>query len=273
MLLEAAEHTDNSFVTLTYSDEQLPKGGTLVPEDITLFLKKLRFAFRGVRIRYFAVGEYGTKTRRPHYHLALFGYPSCTNLHKIPGRSCTCPPCSGISHAWRIGKDGPLRGFIQLGKLEPASAAYVAAYATKSMEEGDKDVFTPQGCIPPFSRMSRMPGLGSGLCDDIASGLLRVGADRVEDIPAYLSHGRIKWPLGRYIRNRIRERTGVTREASTRYNMAKLDEEMQHLREMALKAPPGQRALAFKELLVSQNDQKRLQKKTKDQIRKQRKIL
>lgn len=271
IILESAQHKDNSFLTLTYSDEQLPAGGTLEPKHLQLFFKKLRKACEPSRIRFFAVGEYGSRTLRPHYHAALFGYPSCTAPYIRTGQQCTCGPCSGIAACWTsdVGRArGPLRGHFTLGTLEPASAAYVAKYATKSMEEGDKDVKYPDGCIPPFSRASLRPGIGAGVADDIASALLFARRETVEDIPGYLSHGKLRRPVGRYLRNKIRERIGVDKETATRVSYAKLDAEMQDMRAAALKAPPGKRSLAFRELLVSATEVKRLQIDTKAKIKK-----
>lgn len=67
------------FITLTYDDSNLqssPNGNaTLVKRDLQLFFKRLRKAHRrnhSRRIRYYAVGEYGGRTYRPHYHIILF---------------------------------------------------------------------------------------------------------------------------------------------------------------------------------------------------------
>ena len=54
------------FATLTYNDKYLPFLGSLSKRDLTLFHKKLRH--RSPKLKYFAVGEYGSHTFRPHYH-------------------------------------------------------------------------------------------------------------------------------------------------------------------------------------------------------------
>ena len=86
---EASMHTDNCFVTLTYSDEGIahldrcidPETGeigagplrSLNKRDIQLFMKRLRKR-TGAKIRYLQCGEYGSKTQRPHHHVLLFGF-------------------------------------------------------------------------------------------------------------------------------------------------------------------------------------------------------
>lgn len=272
IILEAAEHKDNAFVTLTYDDDHLPEGGTLVPRHLQLFLKKLRKSVEPARLRFFGVGEYGDRTRRPHYHVALFGYPPCSSLTVRSGSPCRCPSCVGVTRAWSD-ENGSL-GFVSVGRLEPASAGYVAAYATKSMEKDDADVITPEGCVPPFSRQSNRPGIGAGVADDIASALLQHGATDISNVPLHLSHGnKSRRPLGRYLRNRICERIGVPKDERTAFGLKALEKKMQPLREIALKASAGTRTITFREELVKADDNRRLQIMKKHAIFKQRKKL
>lgn len=53
---EAQMWDQNCFITLTYNDENLPEGGTLVRKHLTDFFKRLRKHFTGRTIRYFACG-------------------------------------------------------------------------------------------------------------------------------------------------------------------------------------------------------------------------
>lgn len=61
------------FITLTYDDDHLPINEqgfvTLVKSDLQKFFKRLR---KSIKVRYFAVGEYGSKFGRPHFHIILF---------------------------------------------------------------------------------------------------------------------------------------------------------------------------------------------------------
>lgn len=88
ILLETTLWEHNWFVTLTYSDEFVPykstvntttgeliEGKTLVPEHLTKFMKDLRrywsYHYGHDNIRFYACGEYGGQTERPHYHLCI----------------------------------------------------------------------------------------------------------------------------------------------------------------------------------------------------------
>lgn len=86
----------------------------LFKEDIQLFLKRLRkhYAKSKNKIRFFAVGEYGPKHFRPHYHILLwFENPtSCAELEEA------------ISEKWLFGR-------IDVQKAKGDAARYVTGYA------------------------------------------------------------------------------------------------------------------------------------------------
>jgi len=131
---EAKLHLESRFVTLTYADAHLRwKNGVsqLDRRDVQLFLKRLRKA--GYRIRYYAVGEYGSKTFRPHYHIILFGE---TNDE-------------AIRNAWP-------NGHVHIGRVTQASIAYTLGYIVNGKGWKMKTRRTP-----PFALMSRRPGLGA----------------------------------------------------------------------------------------------------------------
>ena len=68
---EASTHADNCFVTLSYSDENLPTNNSLVYEHCRDFMKRLRSRYpRDIDdgIRFCHCGEYSPEKRRPHYH-------------------------------------------------------------------------------------------------------------------------------------------------------------------------------------------------------------
>ena len=69
------------FITLTYRNDELTytnsEQPTLVKRDLQLFFKRLRKKYEKIypnakKIKYYAVGEYGSRTKRPHYHIIMF---------------------------------------------------------------------------------------------------------------------------------------------------------------------------------------------------------
>lgn len=71
------------FITLTYNEKKVPrKRGvrTLFKRHPQLFIKRLRKA--GHTIKYILVGEYGTETERPHYHMLAWTNASVQDIDK-----------------------------------------------------------------------------------------------------------------------------------------------------------------------------------------------
>lgn len=211
ILLESSLHQDNAFVTLSYEDKKLsfvPKTAlpTLVPRDVQLFLKRLRKAY-SIPLRFFVTGEYGDKSWRPHYHLALFNFPTCrrTRTRRQPGSSrpdwvSCCPQCNLVGNTWGLGD-------VDLGNLEPHSAQYVAGYVTKKLT-GAADARL-LGRYPEFARMSLRPGIGHGVLQHVAAQLLQHGLGPGNlDVPSCLRHGKKLMPLGRYLRRKLRVMIG-----------------------------------------------------------------
>ncbi|WNK13805.1 MAG: replication initiator protein [Microvirus sp.] len=241
--LESVCHSQSSFVTLTYSDQNMKLlnvgsvtepcfRGTLVPRDLQSFLKRFRRAIAPLRIRFFAVGEYGARTFRPHYHAILFGWPGCSNgrTKRVVGSggpdwSNCCGNCSVVGRAWRVGG-------VDVGSVTQQSLAYVAQYTTKKMTSaGD---FRLRGRYPEFARMSLSPGIGSEAMWNVASCMFEFRLDEsLDDVPVALSRGRLV--LGRYLRDKLRERVGRLKGApqAVRDRMAK---ELQLVRSFAWSA-------------------------------------
>lgn len=133
------------FLTLTYSDEELPMSDhgipTLDKEHVQLFLKRLRKQnekFSNETIRYYTVGEYGTKTQRPHYHSIMF------NVHEKAERV--------LDEVWK-------KGNVHVGAVTPASIHYTTKYVINRV--GDYEVKAK-----PFALIStRSGGLGINYVD------------------------------------------------------------------------------------------------------------
>lgn len=133
---EAEVSTSAFFLTLTYNSECIPLTNrgfpTLEPQHVTLFLKRLRKKNKGTKIKYYYVGEYGSKTQRPHYHMLLFN----ANMEDIES-------------TWNYGK-------VHYGKVSGASIGYTLKYMVK-----DPSIKKHPGNnrINEFGRMSKGLGL------------------------------------------------------------------------------------------------------------------
>lgn len=221
-MLEAALHEKNSFVTLTYNDENLPSDGSLDPAHVRDWLKRLRRRVAPSTFRFFLVGEYGDETQRPHYHAGLFGFPSCEfGQSTYSKRRLTCCHwCELVRTSWGFGN-------VYLGTLEADSAQYLAGYVTKKMTRRDDPRL--KGRHPEFGRMSLRPGIGHDAMYDLASVLLTYNREKDKDVPQSLRHGTTQLPLGRYLRGRLREMVGKDGKISQEA-MDELSQEMQVLR-------------------------------------------
>lgn len=130
-----------AFLTLTYDDEHVPKNGSLFRRDLQDFMDALRRNTSRTE-RYFAVGEYGSQTLRPHYHVLHFGAYGNPAWAKIYNR------------CWK-------RGFIQVGSAEGAAHNYVAGYVTKKLDRTHHAAIEERGLVPEFFSCSQRPTLGS----------------------------------------------------------------------------------------------------------------
>lgn len=131
---EAKLWLEKKFITLTYADAHLYwRNGIpqLHKHHLQLYFKKLRKA--GYKLRYYAVGEYGSKTYRPHYHVILFG----------------SVPENILRSKWDF-------GHVHIGNVTQASISYCLKYIVNGWSKGMR-----YGRVSPFATMSRKPGLGA----------------------------------------------------------------------------------------------------------------
>jgi len=171
---EASLYEDNCFITLTYSDDFVPKNGSLVKEHFQLFMKRLReYVSRSSdpildpkfeppaspevgqakRVRFLACGEYGDNLGRPHYHALIFNYD-------FPDRSFFC-----VQNGFNLYRSTILEslwpfGFSLVGDVSFESAAYVCRYVLKKVT-GENSEYFYDGRIPEFSLRSLKPGIGA----------------------------------------------------------------------------------------------------------------
>lgn len=220
---EASMYKQNCFVTLTYSDENLPDSYSVNITEIQKFMKRLRKHIsmeynRNLKLyqwgdtpkpkkpicRYFAVGEYGSKTLRPHYHLIIFGYDFPDKvLWRVTDRSHRCYRSDLLEKAWPFGQS-------EIGNVTEQSAGYVARYTLKKVSGAlAKDHYTRIHPLtgesvkvePEFVTMSTHPGIG-------ASWFRKYEMD-VFPSDFAIVNGKKK-TVPRYYCNKLRERYGTS---------------------------------------------------------------
>ena len=254
---ENSMHDTACFVTLTYNDAAIPVTNfapdsvemddgkisevtrlvefgngrapiqTLFPRDVQNFIKRLRRHVEyhnpnAPKIRYFAVGEYGGKTQRPHYHLLIFGWKpnDCERLFKRRGHWIY--KSDEISRHWirceyetlpscrrrRVARYS--LGFCSVSDVSPAVAKYAARYTVKKMKDNSDENINAARVPVFFLQSVRGGGIGSPWLEKHAqnclTGLLhyKVG-DRIvtTSIPQYYITRlrKIKTPLFLQIRD------------------------------------------------------------------------
>jgi len=172
MMHEAHEHEFNSFVTLTYDDDNCPADYSLDLKHAQGFIKRLRrhaeYHHEGLRLRFYLAGEYGDLRGRPHYHAAIFGYdfPDKTKF-KTNQQNQTIFTSPTLTKLWGL-------GHASTANLDFGSAAYIARYCTKKINGGEAANhyyrYSPMdgrmhNVKPEFAVMSRRPGIGAAWFD------------------------------------------------------------------------------------------------------------
>lgn len=200
LMHEAQQHERTAFINLTYAKNQLPKArsrfedcrdrdaapaqrskldrprtretrthennlATLSKADLRGFTKRLNEHARrkfGVGVKYYACGEYGEKTHRPHYHIAVYGedFREDRVFYKKSNSGFDLFDSATLTRLWP-------HGHADFGDLTFESAAYIARYIMKKItgpmalnhykrvdREGN-DIWLQ----PEFNVMSRRPGL------------------------------------------------------------------------------------------------------------------
>nr|QJB20061.1 MAG: replication initiator protein [Microvirus sp.] len=151
----ASMYKQNSFLTLTYSDENLPSDLSISTDTMQKFWKKLRKKISPTLIKYYAAGEYGDGDGRrpinPHYHACVFGYDFPDKvLYKTTPRGDRLYTSPILSDLWGL-------GYAVIGDVTFESAAYVARYTLKKIY-GDQAEAHYSGRLPEKSWSSN--GLG-----------------------------------------------------------------------------------------------------------------
>lgn len=184
---EAQLHNNNSYITLTYDNDNLPENGNLNHRDFQLFLKRYRKFLAPHKIKYFMCGEYGEACKlcskslkqcrckkslptlgRPHYHAIIFGDQFSDLIFEDSRNGFPYFKSKTLENLWTHGN-------CIVGEATFESAAYVARYVTKkiTITEGLSDGYFDHylnfdpisgrcNTRPPeYITMSRRPGIGS----------------------------------------------------------------------------------------------------------------
>lgn len=186
-------HRNTEWATLTYAPEFLPTGGTLEPSHLSYWVRMLRQHVRRSRngqLRYFGVGEYGSKTKRPHYHVFVFGL--------MPWER------EVAARLWKYGH--------VMWAYDPQNskiAEYTAGYTVK--KEG-KDAEKLAGKRAEFSRMSLRPPIGAAWAEcfgeSLANNQFFVEQLAAAGFPTSVRFNGKMVPLGRTLARYLRKGLG-----------------------------------------------------------------
>lgn len=124
-------------VTLTYGEDHSTGGidhirsAVLTYSDVQKFLKLLRF--HGYPVRYFVVGEYGSKKGRAHWHIILYWQG---RVPDVPLRK------NFMFEHWE-------HGWTYWDKMTPEAIRYACKYLVKDNQDGSAQAFGPMPSKKP----------------------------------------------------------------------------------------------------------------------------
>lgn len=136
-----------AFITLTYSDENNPI--ILQKRDAQLFIKRLRKRIAPHKIKYFACGEYGDRTLRPHFHIIIFGYDFPDKVYFT--KSKKGKPIFRSAELAELWKSG----LHTVQEVNIATCVYTALYTAKATKTLPKRLQS----APEFNTMSQGIGI------------------------------------------------------------------------------------------------------------------
>lgn len=164
---ELARWSSSVFVTMTYSDKHLPADNSLQKSDVQNFIKRVKKHFRSSKenpIRQTYCGEYGEKTKRPHYHAILYNCDfTDRKKHYKTDQGHQVFTSETLSRLWPY-------GHVEFGYATPGSIAYIYKYILKKKTRKEKEhllVIERDGITfevnHEFVESSRNPGIGAHL--------------------------------------------------------------------------------------------------------------
>lgn len=142
LLLESYSNAYNYFITLTYDAKNL-QSPSLQKDHLQKWLKRVRKRLKKP-VKYYAVGEYGGRDGRPHWHILMFtpypphelGYESIKKNKK--GQLVKILKPSIFGETWDKGKIDDRGAEVQIlenGQQTIRSARYVAGYCLKKLTD------------------------------------------------------------------------------------------------------------------------------------------
>lgn len=159
-LFELHDYDTASFVTLTFDEDHIPKNGSLSKEGLQDYFDRFQhkvYYEKGIKLRFFACGEYGDHTHRCHYHAIMFGLNpdpfNKNNDRKLIADSWKL--CDPHMFDWRY--DDYNKNAINFVTRE--TIQYVAGYVQKKLKSFRAEEYKKLGIEPPFKIQSRGLGL------------------------------------------------------------------------------------------------------------------
>lgn len=199
----------SAFVTLTYSDDQLPQDHSVHKQELQNYIKRLRERLKDREIKYYAIGDYGEKHGRPHYHLVIMNVDARDRANNLKRLKLKEPIIKTYDDWYHMHEAWQGKGFtdIQVPRSTGGVGGYVAKYVTKirQMEKHAERL----GVAKPFRLMSKGLGKRSIL-------LLAKQMKKNKDIEWPINYierigtdGKFyKFGIGRYLRLKLHEAAG-----------------------------------------------------------------
>lgn len=145
MMMELeSKNGEGMMLTLTYDDSKLNcyndldkninRGISLIKRDVQNFCKRFRKWLSenhpGSKIKYYACGEYGSNTFRPHYHILILGYRFSvddglrSSVHLKSHKGFPLYECTRLNELWKY-------GLATVSDVSSSSIQYVCKYIQK----------------------------------------------------------------------------------------------------------------------------------------------
>lgn len=162
LMMEGMYYESKYFLTLTYRDVDCPRNSegfmTLRSKELQDFMKRLRW-HSDKEIRFFACGEYGSQTFRPHYHVVVFGLEIPDLEFYSVSNGNPLYTSKWLEKIWN-------RGYVVIGSVDWQSCAYTARYCMKKVFGDKTEYYDEYDLEPEFLRMSRRPGIAHQYFED-----------------------------------------------------------------------------------------------------------